>query len=97
MRQLLFLLLILCTSLAFSQMYNPVKWKTQVEKISDSEYNLISIATIEEGSHLYAQNIPEGGPIPTEFNYHNDNNDYTLIGNTSEEEGITVNDAVFEM
>ncbi|SEP68690.1 thiol:disulfide interchange protein DsbD [Hyunsoonleella jejuensis] len=97
MKRLLFLLLILYTSLAFSQMYNPVKWKTQVEKISDSEYNLISIATIEEGSHLYAQNIPEGGPIPTEFNYHNDNNDYTLIGNTSEEEGITVNDAVFEM
>lgn len=97
MRQLLFLLLILCTSLGFSQMYNPVKWKTQVEKISDSEYNLISIATIEEGSHLYAQNIQEGGPIPTEFTYHNDNNDYTLIGNTSEEEGITVNDAVFEM
>lgn len=97
MRQLLFLLLILCTSLGFSQMYNPVKWKTQVEKISDSEYNLISIATIEEGSHLYAQNIQEGGPIPTEFTYHNDNNNYTLIGNTSEEEGITVNDAVFEM
>lgn len=97
MRQLLFLLLILCTSLGFSQMYNPVKWKTQVEKISDSEYNLISIATIEEGSHLYAQNIQEGGPIPTEFTYHNDNNDYMLIGNTSEEEGITVNDAVFEM
>mgnify|MGYP001952546125 CR=1 FL=1 len=97
MRQLLFLILILCTSLGFSQMYNPVKWKTQVEKISDSEYNLISIATIEEGSHLYAQNIQEGGPIPTEFTYHNDNNDYTLIGNTSEEEGITVNDAVFEM
>lgn len=97
MRQLLFLLLILCTSLGFSQMYNPVKWKTQVEKISDSEYNLISIASIEEGSHLYAQNIPEGGPIPTEFTYNNENNDYTLIGNTSEEEGITVNDAVFEM
>ncbi len=97
MRQLLFLLLILCTSLGFSQMYNPVKWKTQVEKISDSEYNLISIATIEEGSHLYAQNIQEGGPIPTEFTYHNHNNDYMLIGNTSEEEGITVNDAVFEM
>lgn len=97
MKRLLFLLLILCSSIGFSQMYNPVKWETQVEKISDSEYKLISIATIEEGSHLYAQNIPEGGPIPTEFTYFNENNDYEILGDTVEEEGITVFDAVFEM
>lgn len=78
-------------------MYNPVKWSTQVEKISDSEYKLISIATIEKGSHLYAQNIPEGGPIPTEFTYANKDKNYKLLGETEEEEGITVNDAVFEM
>ncbi|PQV48356.1 thiol:disulfide interchange protein DsbD [Jejuia pallidilutea] len=97
MKQLLFTLLIFCSSLGFSQMYNPVKWSTQVEKISDSEYKLISIATIEKGSHLYAQNIPEGGPIPTEFTYTNEDNNYKLLGETEEEEGITVNDAVFEM
>ena len=78
-------------------MYNPVKWSTQVEKISDSEYKLISIVTIETGSHLYAQDIPEGGPIPTEFTYINEDNNYKLLGQTIEEEGITVNDAVFEM
>ncbi|TBN02353.1 thioredoxin family protein [Hyunsoonleella flava] len=97
MKQILFLLLILFSSLGFSQMYNPVKWETKVEKISDSEYKLISIATVDKGSHLYAQNIPEGGPIPTEFTYNNDSKDYKLLGETSEEEGITVNDAVFEM
>jgi len=97
MKQLLFILLIFFSSLGFSQMYNPVKWSTQVEKISDSEYKLISIATIEKGSHLYAQDIPEGGPIPTEFTYINEGNNYKLLGETIEEEGITVNDAVFEM
>lgn len=97
MKQLHFILLIFFSSLGFSQMYNPVKWSTQVEKISDSEYKLISIATIETGSHLYAQDIPEGGPIPTEFTYINEDNNYKLLGQTIEEEGITVNDAVFEM
>ena len=81
----------------FSQMYDPVKWSASVEKFSETEYKLIATAVIESGSHLYAQNVPEGGPIATTFTYDNTNASFKLIGKTSEEEGHTVNDPVFEM
>ncbi|WP_456424481.1 cytochrome c biogenesis protein CcdA [Lutibacter sp.] len=87
--------LILSTS-SFSQILNPVKWVTSVEKVSESEYDLLIQATIEEGWHLYSQNVPEDGPIPTNFTFVK-TDAYELVGNTSEEEGHTVFDAVFNM
>ena len=93
---LAFVFLFFCEFTVSAQMYDPVKWSTSVKKISDTEYQLISTATIEEGSHLYAQNVPDGGPIPTTFSYKV-TDDFKLIGNTIEETGITVDDPVFEM
>lgn len=92
--------LLLCL-LAFAfnlnaQVFDPVKWNTKTEKISDTEYNLISIATIEAGWHLYSQVVPEGGPVATTFSYTTDS-DSKLISKTIEEEGHTVDDPVFEM
>lgn len=78
-----------------AQILEPVKWSTSVEKISDTEYNLVSIATIDKGWHLYSQNVPDDGPIPTTFTYTEDG--FQLIENTKEEEGHTVDDPVFEM
>lgn len=92
----LFFCLLIIPFFLSAQLYNPVKWSTNVEKISDTEYKLISVATIEAKSHLYSQNVDDGGPIPTIFNYINDES-YSLIGKTTEDEGITVNDPVFEM
>ncbi|REE83008.1 thiol:disulfide interchange protein DsbD [Lutibacter oceani] len=92
---ILFFALIAC-SIGQAQIHEPVKWSTSVEKVSDSEYDLIMQATIEEGWHLYSQNVPEDGPIPTTFTFEN-TNDYELVGNTSEEKGHTVNDVVFNM
>lgn len=80
----------------FSQVFDPVKWETKVEKISETEYNLISIATIDSGWHLYSQNVPEGGPIPTSFSY-TDNKNFELVKNTLEGEGETVDDSIFQM
>lgn len=80
-----------------SQILEPVKWNTSFEKISDTEYNLVSTATIESGWHLYSQDVPEDGPIPTTFTFDDANGDFKLIGNTSEEVGRTVDDPVFQM
>lgn len=94
----LFFLVILCVSIiGNSQVFNPVKWDTAVEKVSETEYDLITEAIIEQGWHLYSQNVPENGPIPTEFSFDNENNAFKLIGKTSEEKGITVDDPVFQM
>ena len=80
-----------------AQVLEPVKWTTSVEKLTNSEYKLISKATIDAGWHLYAQSVPEDGPIPTSFIYNNEQGSFELKGNTTEEEGHTVQDPVFEM
>ena len=65
MKKIITLIFVVLVAIANAQIHNPVKWKTAVEKINDSEYNLVSTATIEAGWKLYAQNIPPKGPIPT--------------------------------
>jgi thiol:disulfide interchange protein DsbD len=72
---------------SFSQIYDPVKWETKVEKISKNEFNLISIATIDKGWHLYSQDVPKDGPIPTSFIYDDDGGVFKITGNTQEGEG----------
>ncbi|WP_335974221.1 protein-disulfide reductase DsbD family protein [Gaetbulibacter jejuensis] len=89
------LMLIMPIVASQAQILEPVKWSTSVEKISDTEYNLVSIATIDKGWHLYSQNVPDDGPIPTTFTYAEDG--FQLLENTKEEEGHTVDDPVFEM
>nr|WP_199001842.1 thioredoxin family protein [Flavobacterium sp. ASV13] len=89
-------LLLLFSAIGQAQIYNPVKWKTSVQKISDTEYELQAKAIIESGWHLYSQNIPEGGPNPTSFTFPK-STDFQLAGSVNEEKGKTVNDAVFKM
>ncbi len=96
MKKVFFLLIVLTSYVGFSQILNPVKWKTTTEKITENEYYLISTVTIDKGWHLYAQEIPKGGPIATSFTYK-PNENYELIGNTTEEKGITEDDKVFKM
>ena len=95
MKKVIILLTFVISTSVFSQIYDPVKWSTSVEKISDIEYNLIATATIESGWHLYSQVVPEGGPIPTLFTYDDSSGKVRTMGNTSEEEGHTVDDPVF--
>lgn len=92
---LFFALLTIC--LGQAQILEPVKWSTSVEKVSDTEYKLISKATIESGWHLYSQNVPEEGPIPTSFVYDESEGAFKFIDNTSEENGQTIDDPVFQM
>ncbi|WP_194768157.1 protein-disulfide reductase DsbD family protein [Tamlana sp. I1] len=97
MKKTLLFIILLTSYFVNAQVFDPVKWSTSVEKISDTEYKLISKATIESGWHLYSQDVPEGGPIATSFIYDDENGAFKIIGNTVEEKGHTVNDPVFEM
>ena len=78
------------------QILEPVTWETSIHKISDTDYDLVAKATIDKGWHLYSQNVPENGPIPTTFTYST-GEDFTLQGKTMEEEGHTFDDPVFNM
>ena len=64
---------------ASSQIYDPVTWDFGYEKKSDTGYELVFTAEIEKGSHIYAMDIPEGGPIPTSF-VINPSSGFTLEG-----------------
>lgn len=87
-------MLLFCGSI-FGQMYNPVKWSTAVEKISEKEYLLKAEATIQAGWHLYGQYIEEGGPSPTAFTFKKKN--FELLGKTTEGKGHEVVDKIFDM
>ncbi len=67
-------LLLLITTTSYSQILEPVKWTTDTKKLSDTEYELIIVATIEQDYHLYSQNVPKNGPVPTTFIFEKSNN-----------------------
>ncbi len=60
---------VLLASSLSAQIYDPVTWDFSYEKTGTNQYDLIFKATIEEGSHIYAMKIAEGGPIPTSFRF----------------------------
>lgn len=62
----------------------PVTWQLKAERVSDNQVQLIFKSTVEDGWYVYSQKTEDGGPIPLEFNYEEDNNAYTLEGETSE-------------
>src|SRR6056300_1206472 len=97
MKKILFLLTLLISHFGFSQLLDPVEWTTKVEQINESEYQLTMEAFIEPGWHLYAQEIPEGGPIPTEFILEGEGSSFELVGATTEDEGHVEFDPIFEM
>lgn len=68
---------------ANAQIYDPVTWDFNYEKKSENNYELVFTAVIEKGSHIYAMEIPEGGPIPTSFVF-NTPTGFTLDGKTYE-------------
>ncbi|QAA82004.1 thiol:disulfide interchange protein [Aequorivita sp. H23M31] len=79
-----------------SQILDPVEWSTSIKKISETEYDLISKATIDNKWHLYSQVVPKDGPLPTVLTFE-ENNAYKRIGKVKEDKGITEHDPVFDM
>ena len=90
----IFFIFLILSKIIFSQ--NPVTFETQVNKIGDNNFELLTKATIKEGWRLYSQNLPEGGAIPTEFVFE-DSSNFDLVGNTKESESITKFDPIFNM
>ncbi len=92
-----FLILFLFSISVKAQIFEPVKWSTEVEDLGDDTFNLIMNATIDDGWYLYSQKVPDGGPIATLFTLNNENGEFELIGEPVESEGKTKFDKVFEM
>ncbi len=69
-RLFIYLCLAMCLT-AQAQIYEPVAWRIETKLLTDSTATIALTATIEAGWHLYATELPDGGPRPTTF---------TLIG-----------------
>jgi thiol:disulfide interchange protein DsbD len=91
MRIITLILNLFFASYALAQ--NPVTWTTQAKQIDSLTYDVVITATIEKKWHLYATEMPEDGPLPTEFSYQ----DVNSTGPLTHSELITGYDPIFEM
>ena len=92
----IFLFVTLITNAQTEQ--NPVIWKTSVEKISDTEYNLIFDAIILKDWHMYSQYNPqEGASLPMVISASDENPEFTLIGKAEESQTFKEFSDVWEM
>lgn len=62
------LLMVVSLTSAFAQIQDPVQFKTELKKISETEAQIIFTGTIDAGWHVYSTELPEGGPISATFN-----------------------------
>ncbi|PRX46411.1 protein-disulfide reductase DsbD family protein [Salegentibacter salegens] len=81
-----------------SQMSDPISWEASVEKENDSIFTLVFTANLEEGWHLYSQKEADIdiAPIATTFSYNNAEENFELIGETTEPDIEPIYDQVFE-
>ncbi len=94
MKRILTLIAVVFTTLLFAQP-QPVKWSTSYE-VQDQYIKVIVHADIEEGWHLYSQNLEDGGPIPTSF-YLDTSSAFAPLGSWSEGEPHVEFDPNFDM
>jgi hypothetical protein len=81
---------------ANAQILKPVKWSYAFKKISPTEAVVFVKATIDEGWHVYSQNVKEGGPVKTSFKFASSKS-YTLVGKTTEPKPIIRMEKAFNM
>lgn len=62
-------LMLITTALVNAQVLEPVDWGFKSEKLSDKSFEIVMTAAIDDKWHLYAMDLPEGGPIATSFTF----------------------------
>ena len=92
---LLALLFLTLSFLGYSQ--DPITFETQVKKISENTFELVTTANIQNNWRLYSQNLSSGGAIPTEFIFNYKSQSIKLIGDVSESQSITKFDPIFQI
>ncbi len=78
------LLLLLAFAKGTTQIVKPVKWTSKVEKLSDTEFNLVMVGKIDADWHMYSQYTPDGGPLSAVFTFDKAEGNYELVGKTKE-------------
>jgi len=96
MRKIIFVVL---AFLAFvkgnSQILDPVKWTTKIEKKSENRYLLIFNGVIEKDWHMYSQFTADGGSLPMEVIFKNQKGNFNIIGKAKESKTTTAFNDIF--
>lgn len=87
---------LIITFSAKAQVESHVRWSYAAKKTSATEAVVLIKATIDNGWHIYSQNVKEGGPIKTSFTFA-PSKEYALVGKPSEPAPITKYEKVFSM
>ena len=66
-----FLLLSFVVYALQAQIKDPVKFKTELTALSDTEAEVVFTATMDKGCHVYSTDLGDGGPISATFNVDN--------------------------
>ena len=66
-----FLLLSFVVYALQAQIKDPVKFKTELTSLSDTEAEVVFTAAIDKGWHVYSTDLGDGGPISATFNVDN--------------------------
>ena len=63
------LALVMClVSMSFAQMVDPIRWSSEMKQ-DGKNVEITLKATIDAGWHLYALELPEGGPMATDISF----------------------------
>ncbi|WP_256005386.1 MULTISPECIES: protein-disulfide reductase DsbD N-terminal domain-containing protein [Pedobacter] len=81
---------------ASSQIQKPVKWSYAAKKTSKTDAVVLIKATIEDGWHIYSQNMADGGPVKTSFTLA-PSKSFKPVGPVTEPKPITKFEKTFDM
>jgi DsbC/DsbD-like thiol-disulfide interchange protein len=81
---------------ASAQIEDPVSWSYGQKRISKTEAIVYLKATIQDGWHIYSQNIKPGGPIKTSIAFAS-SKDFVKVGSTAEPKPIVKFEKTFDM
>lgn len=91
------LLIIMAWLPSFAQIQEPVKFKTELKTISDTEAQIVFTGNIDTGWHVYSTDLPSGGPISATFNVEKIQGAELMGKLTPQGKEIENFDKVFEM
>ena len=85
MKKIFSLFILLFTLISFSQTEeSPAVWQSAINKISNTEYNIVFTANLLQDWHLYSQYNPDGASQPLEILIPEGKTGYELVGKAIE-------------
>lgn len=88
--------LVLTGALLKAQILKPVKWAYAAKRINKTEAMVMIRATVDNGWHIYSQNVADGGPVRTTFTFPAGKR-YRLVGKIIEPKPVTKYEKAFGM